>query len=96
MIPKVKEARYIENYKLWIEFSDGKAGIIDLSEELCGPIFEPLRELRAFQKVQVHPELKTLSWPNGADFAPEFLYEQIIAVSSVKAGDGNHEVGVTG
>ena len=79
MIPKVTEAKYIENYRIWIRFADGKAGVIDLSEELWGPIFEPLKDLATFRNVRVHPELETLSWPNGADFAPEFLYEQIVA-----------------
>jgi hypothetical protein len=79
MIPKVKAAKYVDGYKLWLQFSDGKAGIIDFSKELWGPVFEPLKDLSMFQKVQIHPELETLSWPNGADFAPEFLYEQIVA-----------------
>ena len=79
MIPKVTEAKCLDDYKIWIRFADGKAGVIDLSEELWGPVFEPLRDLATFQTVRVHPELETLSWPNGADFAPEFLYEQIVA-----------------
>jgi hypothetical protein len=79
MIPKVKQAKYIEGYKLWLKFNDGKTGVIDLSEELWGPVFAPLKDLGTFQKVQVHPELETLSWPNGADFAPEFLYEHVTA-----------------
>lgn len=79
MIPKVTQAKYVEGYKLWIQFSDGRAGVVDLADELWGPVFEPLKNLDTFQKVQVHPELETLSWPNGADFAPEFLYEQVAA-----------------
>ena len=79
MIPKVKEAKYLEGYKVWLQFKDGKVGVVDLSAELWGPIFEPLKELSAFQQLQVHPDLETLSWPNGADFTPEFLYEQIAA-----------------
>lgn len=79
MIPKVKKAEYLEGYKLWIEFADGKSGVVDLTEELWGPVFEPLREPSTFRQVRVHPELETLSWPNGADFAPEFLYRQVAA-----------------
>ncbi|HET7314510.1 DUF2442 domain-containing protein [Salinisphaera sp.] len=79
MIPKVKEARYIQEYKLWLRFSDGKSGVIDLSRELWGPMFEPLKDSSIFRQVEVHPELETLSWPNGADFAPEFLYKQVVA-----------------
>jgi hypothetical protein len=36
-------------------------------------VFEPLKEVEYFRKFQVHPELRTIVWPNGADFAPEFL-----------------------
>lgn len=82
MIPKVKEAKYVGGYKLWLQFNDGKAGVIDLSEELWGPVFEPLKDLSVFQQVRVDPELETVSWPNGADFAPEFLYERVAAQQS--------------
>lgn len=85
MIPKVTEARHVEGYKLWIQFSDGKAGVIDLSDELWGPVFESLKDVSAFSKVEVHPELETISWSNGADFAPEFLYERIAAQQGATA-----------
>ena len=42
-------------------------------EELHGPVFEPLKNIEVFRQFVVHPELRTLVWPNGADFAPEFL-----------------------
>lgn len=40
-------------------------------------MFEPLPDPERFREVQIHPELHTLVWPNGADFAPEFLFESL-------------------
>ncbi len=79
MIPKVKAARYVKQYQVWVQFADGTVGTVDLSAELSGPVFEPLKSLSEFRKVTVDPELETLTWPNGADFAPEFLYEAVVA-----------------
>ena len=50
---------------------------IDLSDELYGPVFEPLRDREYFVRFQVDPEAHTLTWPNGADFAPEFLHHKV-------------------
>ncbi|PIV32867.1 MAG: hypothetical protein COS34_10690 [Lysobacterales bacterium CG02_land_8_20_14_3_00_62_12] len=36
-------------------------------------VFEPLRNAEYFKSFRLHPELLTVVWPNGADFAPEFL-----------------------
>ena len=71
------EARYVRDYVIWVRFSDGLVGEVDLRDELDGPVFEPLRQLSMFQCVRLHPELHTISWPNGADFAPEFLHERL-------------------
>ena len=60
-------------YRLWLRFSDGAAGEIDLVQQLTGPIFQPLRDPSIFAAVRVDPEIRTIAWPNGADFAPEFL-----------------------
>jgi hypothetical protein len=73
MLPHVIEARYRSGYTIWLRFSDGAEGEVDLTKELHGPIFEALRDLAFFRRFVVHPELKTLVWPNGADLAPEFL-----------------------
>lgn len=73
MLPHVIEARYVAGYTVWLRFSDGAEGEVDLSSELHGPIFEPLKDIALFRRFVVHPELKTLVWPNGADLAPEFL-----------------------
>jgi hypothetical protein len=73
MLPRVITARYVSGYTIWVQFSDGAEGEVDLSAELHGEVFEPLRDTTLFRSFVVHPELRTLVWPNGADFAPEFL-----------------------
>ena len=77
MIPRVIEAKYVRNYVIHIRFSDGAEGDIDLTKELEGEIFEPLKDISFFKRFRVDPELHTIVWPNGADFAPEFLYEKL-------------------
>jgi hypothetical protein len=75
VIPRVLEVKAVGDYKLWVCFSDGTCGTVDLSTELWGPVFEPLRDKDLFARASVHPELHTVTWPNGADLSPEFLYE---------------------
>jgi len=75
MIPKVVEVRPLEGYKLWLRFQDGLSGTVDLSTELWGPMFEPLKDVALFAQAAIHPELETVTWPNGADLEPEFLYQ---------------------
>ena len=54
---------------------DGTSGTVDLVQELCGPMFEPLTNPEVFNQARVDPELETVVWPNGADLSPEFLYQ---------------------
>ena len=75
MILHVTEVKHIDRYRLWLRFSDGAAGVIDLEPELYGEIFNPLRDPAFFR--QVYLTSRTIEWPNGADFAPEFLRRQI-------------------
>jgi hypothetical protein len=70
-VPVVK-ARYVRDYTLWLRFKDGVEGEVDFSEDLGGPIFEPLRDIEYFKKFKVKGS--SIEWPNGADFAPEFLH----------------------
>ena len=79
MIPRLVEARYVGDYRVWLRFKDGTAGEIDLCDEIWGDVFEPLKNLDEFAKLRADPELHTLVWPNGADFSPEFLYDQVKA-----------------
>ena len=54
-------------------------GDVDLKTELWGEVFELLKNPEVFRRFQLDEELNTLTWPSGADFAPEFLYERAAA-----------------
>ena len=77
MILHVKEARYLHDYVIWLRFNNGIEGEIDLQNELNGEVFEPLKKIKNFIKFKVDPDLETIVWENGADIAPEFLYENM-------------------
>jgi hypothetical protein len=71
----VKQVTWRKDYELRIKFSNGAVKDVDLSAELYGEVFEPLRSPELFRQVKVNEETRTIEWPNGADLAPEFLYE---------------------
>jgi len=76
MILHVTQAKYLEGYRVEISFNDGKKGIVDLRQSLKGSVFTPLKDKNLFSQLRVDEELDTIVWPNGADFAPEYLYFQ--------------------
>jgi Protein of unknown function (DUF2442) len=74
-IPKLESAQYVSGYRLRLTFEDGRVGVLDLEDQLWGEVFEPLRDLERFKEFRIDADLHTIVWPNGADLAPEFLYE---------------------
>jgi hypothetical protein len=74
MYYNVTEAEYVRDYIVALKFEDGTAGEVDLADELWGDVFQPLKDIEFFKRFEV-AEYGTLAWPNGADIAPEFLYE---------------------
>lgn len=77
MILHVKEAEYRHDYVIWLRFNDDAEGEVDLTNELEGEIFGPLKNINKFKSFKVDPILGTIVWENGADMAPEFLYENM-------------------
>ena len=77
MVPRLTDVKYVEDHKVWLAFEDGSQGEVDLKDELWGEVFEPLRRRRIFERVRLNPELNTIRWDTGADFAPEFLYASL-------------------
>ena len=73
MFTHVIHAEYAGGHRLRLKFDDGAEGVADLVNSLDGPVFLPLRDACEFAKF--HIALGTVSWPSGADFAPEYLRE---------------------
>jgi len=84
MLPKLIEAKYLGDYRIELSFADGTSGAVDLESELWGEMFESLKDKKEFAAFYVDSELNTLVWPNGADFAPEFLYQQLVPKYQLK------------
>ena len=71
----VDSARHVRDYLLDITFDNGTRKTVDLKPLLTGEMFEPLQDEDQFRKLTIDPISKTIVWPNGADLAPEALYQ---------------------
>lgn len=78
MFLEVIQAEYLEGYKVMLLFNNGERRIVDLSSSLQGEIFAPLKNQDYFKRFSI--KFNTIEWENGADFAPEYLYEISSAV----------------
>lgn len=76
MMHSVTSVRALDGFRLEVIFEDGVAGVLSLKDRLFGPMFEPLRDPDLFSRVQVD-EFGAVCWPNGADLAPDALYDRI-------------------
>lgn len=74
----VTHANYVNDYKIQIQFNNGKIGIIDLKDTIYNDhrdIFKELQDINKFK--QFHVDMDTIVWENGLDLAPEFLCERL-------------------
>jgi len=76
-VPCVIKAEYRGGYRIHITFDDLSEATIDLEPWLKGPVFEPLKDVAFFRRFFL--DGWTVAWPNGADVAPETLYERALA-----------------
>ena len=72
-LPNVIGAEYRGDYRLRLRFNDNSEKTVDFHQWLDGPVFEPLKNPDYFQRFFI--DGGTVVWPNGADIAPETLYE---------------------
>jgi hypothetical protein len=75
MVQDVVEVRALDNYRLFLRFSDGQSGEVDLTNLVpFEGVFAPLRDPAKFAEVKVNPDTGTVEWPNRADIDPVVLY----------------------
>lgn len=72
---RVTEVKPLDGFSLQLRFNDGAERVVDLADELWGPVFEPLKaDPDLFHQVRVDEEMGTIVWPNGADMDPDVLH----------------------
>ena len=73
------------SFRLFVDFDNGVSGEVDLGGELWGEMFEPLQDETLFMTARLDPVMRTVCWQNGADFAPEFLFDLLTKQAQVAA-----------
>lgn len=81
MMWRVVKVRALPDHHLEIEFEDGLAGVLDYSHVIWGPVFEPLRDPARWAEATID-EFGVVCWPDGADLAPDTMYERLKAQST--------------
>jgi uncharacterized protein DUF2442 len=77
LTPDITEAVVVRHGVLRLTFADGLTGEVEVLDRMRGPVFEEARTPEGFAKVTVDKETGTVTWPGGADLAPDTLYERV-------------------
>lgn len=86
-LPSVIRAEYRGKFRIHVTFNDNVEGTVDFRQWLDGPVFEPLKTPAYFRRFFI--DGGTVAWPNGADIAPETLYDCVASKKPAASGSGN-------
>ena len=81
---EISKAKQVGDYQIELVFNNKKKGVVDLKDMLFNDhrkIFKELKDPNKFKKFKI--EFDTLSWENGLDLAPEFLYDLLVNSSKI-------------
>ena len=71
------EAKYMDNYRVYLKFNTGESGIVDLEDLIMNyKAAEPLQDRQKFSEFFLD-SWPTLAWECGFDIAPESLYYRL-------------------
>jgi len=79
-LPCVVRAEYRGGFRIQLTFNDGSEATLDFRQWLEGPVFHALKDTSYFRGFFI--DGGTVVWPNGADIAPETLYDAVQATRS--------------
>src|SRR5262245_52661205 len=72
---RVVSLQFVGDFIAHLTFDDDSEQVINFELVLYGPMYEPLRDPAIFKQARIDPEVRTLVWPNGADFDPATLHD---------------------
>jgi hypothetical protein len=77
LTPDITAVTVVRHGVLRLAFADGLNGEVEVLDRMRGPVFDEARTPEGFAKVELDPETGTVTWPGGADLAPDTLYERV-------------------
>ncbi len=77
---RIVRVKPMKNYRLWVEFSDGVQGTVDLSHLVGKGVFSAWKDPKNFKSVFIDPETGTVAWEGGIDLCPDTLYAKVLGV----------------
>lgn len=77
LTPDITEVAVNRHGFLRLTFADGLTGEVEVLDRMRGPVFDEARTVDGFAKVKIDRETGTVTWPGGADLAPDTLYERV-------------------
>jgi hypothetical protein len=71
----------LPDYMLRLVFADGSEKIVDLSPFIGSGLSAALKDEAYFRRVKIESG-GGIYWPNGYDFCPNYLYDEVPAVQA--------------
>lgn len=84
MVPwKITQLKVLPGHRLDVTFADGRSGVVDLSKDRFDGMLAPLADESFFAQARIADGVVT--WPNGAEIAPDAMYDEILAAQRARA-----------
>lgn len=77
LTPDITSVTAVRHGVLALTFADGTSGELDVLNRMHGPVFAEARTPERFDRVSIDHETGTVTWPGGADLAPDTLHLRI-------------------
>ncbi len=74
------EVKALPGYRVWLRYSDGTAGEVDLSSMAGRGVFVAWNEPGCFEKVHIAPH-RAIAWTDDLELCPDALYMEITGKS---------------
>ncbi len=91
---RIIKAKPLPNYRLWLKYSDGVEGEVDLSHLVGKGVFKAWQDEEFFNSIRINEETHTVEWEGGIDLCPDNLYAKIVGkdpLEVIKAGKAETE-----
>jgi len=76
VMPRPIEVKPLEEYRIWVKYSDGVEGVVDLSDLVGKGVFAVWKDYREFQNVHIGPGGE-IAWSEEIDLCPDAIYLKI-------------------